>query len=712
MSWLLNKKSLVVLLCVLLFFPLVRYKGFDRDAALYLLQVVNSLHPERFMNDVPFMFGNQDAFSLFSPVIVLFFKLFGINVGGMVATFVLQLALGCAVIGFVYKWLRIFGLKAWAIPVTIIMFALLADKEYGPSGFYLPMFEPFLVARLPSEIFVVVGLAFLFNQNRFFSLVFFLLASAMHPLMGGWTLPLWLIYCFPKLRLPVLLVSLILPLSGFFHIGGLDFFSNDWNPVFFKPSWDDFLLYVGLLAFWLAMCRLLKEPRLSKFAISLFYISLIGFYLQFASSYLGHVLLFQAQPFRVQWLCTIPIVPVFAIYVHGRLRCNQEFNLQDAATFVLAMCTVAGYQWFILLAACLFLLYSPIGTSCKINVPKFWGGLIFLCSLIFLFLNSVLSNCVQLAIEQGIGSADFALAWMSVPENLEVVEKILLAVLSLICASQKKYGYALVFAICFCNGNLRVLPLIGVLLCLIPKLSKNVRNGLLSFALSCSVFELLDSLVQFNSSEISSLEGSPLACAMMFVSLFICSFWIMKVRESFNTRKIVVPLLVLVISFGAWDVYKWDARNETFSVNEKQMDSFFGSPIFPQVLDRGKMLFVVDFETPTQSRINFLTGAYADESINIGEVFFKEQFKESNRRRSALLTGTSKEVNLSKFSEQIMKIYHNPDTLLSRVRYLCGAGEITHFATDYGNMPLSRQDSVFLDVKQKYVWLYGCPAGE
>lgn len=709
MNRLLEKKWIIYFPSILVFFSVVRYKGFDRDAALYLLQIMNSLQPERFLNDVPFMFGNQDSFSFFSPVVSQFFKLFGVNVGGMAATFILQFSLGSAIILLTYQWMKLFGSKAWTIPVSIVMFALLADKEYGPSGFYLPMYEPFLVARLPSQILAVMGLAFLFNQNKYISLIFFILASAMHPLMGGWTLLLWLLFCFSKLRFPILFVSVFFPLSGFVHAGRLDFYSNDWCPVFFKPGWEDALLYVGLLVFWLAMYRHFKETFLSKFVISLFFVAAIGFYLQFAGSYLGHVLLFQAQPFRVQWLCTIPIIPVFAIYVYDRLRSNQECSLQDAATFVLAICAIAGCQWFLLLVVCLFLLYSPIGISCKIDVPKFWNRLLFLCSFLFLFLNSVISNFIQLAIEQGFGSAGFALTWMSVPENLEVVEKILLATLSLICASQKKYGHALAFAICFCNGSLRVLPLISILLFLIPRLEKNVEKGLISFALTCSFFELLDSLVRFNSSEMSSLEGSPLVCAMMFVSLFVGFFWIMKVKESFNTRKMVTPLLVLVVSFCAWDVYKWDARNETFSVNEKQMDSFFESPIFPQVLDRGKILFVVDFEIPTQSRINFMTGAYADESINIGEVFFEEQFKESNRRRSALLTGTSREVNLSKFGEKIMNVYRNPDTLFSRVNYLCSVGEITHYATDYANMPLPKEDSVFLDVKQKYVWLYGCP---
>ena len=104
-----------------------------------------------------------------------------------------------------------------------------------------------------------------------------------------------------------------------------------------------------------------------------------------------------------------------------------------------------------------------------------------------------------------------------------------------------------------------------------------------------------------------------------------------------------------------------------------------------------------------------MTGAYADESIYVGEVFYKEQYKESNRRRMALLMGDSQKGSLANFGAQMMRVYSNTDTLLSRVHYLCAEGEITHFATDYSNMPLPKEDSVFLDVKQKYVWLYGCP---
>ena len=56
------------------FFCAFRYYGYYEDAGRYLLQIVHYMHPDRFVNDVPFMFGNQDEFSLFSPIMTPFFK--------------------------------------------------------------------------------------------------------------------------------------------------------------------------------------------------------------------------------------------------------------------------------------------------------------------------------------------------------------------------------------------------------------------------------------------------------------------------------------------------------------------------------------------------------------------------------------------------------------------------------------------------------------
>lgn len=694
---------------VVFFFSLIHYKGYDFDAALYLLQVMNHLQPERFVKDVPFMFGNQDSFSLFSPIIAAVFKILGVNVGGIVATLFLQFALGSAVIALVYKWCKSVNAASWVLPVTILMFALLANKEYGPAGFYLPIFEPVLVARLVSEVLVVMGLVFLFSRNRYISLGLFVLASLMHPLMGGWALPLWLFIHFPKFRLPVIALAILFPLSGFLHIGRFDFYPDDWNPIFFRPKWSDALLYSGLLLFWVAMYRHFKEGTFAKFSLSLFWVSLIGFYLQFAGSYMEHILLFQVQPFRVQWLCTIPVIPVFAIYVRDCLTNREKLNLRDYAGFVLGLCAIAGYQWSVVLIVCFALVVSPVGHKNVVEMPARWTKVLFIFGLVFLLANSVFCNFIQLSIEQGIGNTNMAVSWMHIPSYLSVVEKILLVIFTLICVSQKKYGYALIFAVAFGCGCLKILPIVSLLLCLLPNLGSTIKKGLLAFAISFSFFELLSSLYKSNSTEVQPLENAAVACILLFVVLFAVSCWVMVLKKDAHSRNALVPFLVLIISLSAWDIYRWDSRNEFVALSEKQMDAFFEAPIFPQVKDRGKLLFTVDYETPIQSRMNFLTGAYADESIYVGEIFYKEQFMESNRRRSALLTGSPQIVHLGKFKEEIYKVYTNPDTLLARVHYLCGAGEITHFATDYANMPLPKQDSVYLDVKQKNVWLYGCP---
>jgi hypothetical protein len=120
----------------------------------------------------------------------------------------------------------------------------------------------------------------------------------------------------------------------------------------------------------------------------------------------------------------------------------------------------------------------------------------------------------------------------------------------------------------------------------------------------------------------------------------------MILKKETSAWQKLMPLFLLLVSLFVWDVYRWDSRNDIVVLNEKQMNAFFDTPIFPQVKDRGKLLFTVDYEAPIQSRINFMTGAYADESIYVGEVFYKEQFMESNRRRSVLLTGSPQMVNL------------------------------------------------------------------
>ena len=704
----LKSSKLVYALGVALFFALVHYKGYDNDAAVYLLQIMNYLQPERFVNDVPFMFGNQDSFSVFSPVISTVFKLFGVNKGGLIATFVMQLLLCFALVSFVVKYNRLYGEEKWTLAIVVLTIVVLAGKEYGVDGFYLPMLEPFLVARVFSEILVVGGLIFLLDKNRYAPLVFFVLASFMHPLMGGWGILLWGFFYYPKCRIPIMVLALLAPLTGFIHIGRFDFYPIDWKPIYLKPGLKEFALYLGLCTFWLAMYRELKQIQLSRLSICLFFISLIGFYLQLVSSYTEHILLYQVQPFRMQWLCSIPVIPVFAIYVYNHLRENLDITLRDVGTLFLGISAAAQYCNVVLLLLAIVLLYAPFGLLNGMHVSDSWAKVVFCVGLAFLLLNSACSNYIQLAMEQGIGSAGGAVALLGASGYLSHIEILLLFVLSFVCFVRNNLGYALIFSLSICVSDIKVLPIVAVVLCLFPKLGLNLKKGLFAFAVSCSFFELLNSMHEVNTTQKFPLEGSPVACVILLVILFIVVFWIQGLQRK-NEHKIL-PLLVVFFSLAVWDGYKWDVRNDAIVENEKQMDAFFETMIFPQVADRGKMLFAVEGESPIQSRINFLTGAYADASIYVGEIFYKDQYLESNRRRSALLTGSSIETDLKDYGIQMMKVYQNTDTLLARVNYLCDEKEISHFATDIAELFFPKHDSVYLDQKHKFVWLYGCPS--
>ncbi|WP_290724958.1 hypothetical protein [Fibrobacter sp. UBA2449] len=714
-----GRMGLLYSLGLVFFFSLVHYKGFDKDAAIYLLQVMNYLQPERFVDDVPFMFGNQDSFSIYSPVIAVFFKVLGVNVGGMAATFFTFLAFGVALIAFVCKWSKKFNTEQWRMPILFALFILMANKTYGSGSFYLPLFESYLVARVLSCVLMVAGLVFIYDKNKYVSLVFFIFSVLMHPLMGGWALLLWLFIFFPRIKLPIIVLSLLFPLTGFLHVGRLDFYPDDWRPLYISPGLDEFITYSCLLAFWLMIYRHFKGGVLSAFSISMFWTSLIGFYLQFAGSYTEHLLLYQAQPFRAQWLCMLPVVPVFAIFVRNCMKSAGNLVFRDYASFILGLFAIAGaewmdlcpairYMWLTLLTVVVVMCFSSVGDKNGFVVRSHWVNFLFFMGLVLLIFDSVVCNYIQLAIEQGMGDAGLAATWFDLPSYLAVVRMFVLIAVILACLFQKKYGYVLLFSIAFCCASLKLLPIVGLILCVVPNLGMMPKRFLLAFSFSYSFFELLGSLYRFNSMEKLPLEGGALTSILMFVALFIVVYFFVNLKECLGTKKMVAPLIALLVSFSMWDVYRWDARNESIIINERQMDAFFDVPIFPQVKDRGKMLFTVDYENPKQSRINFMTGAYADASIYVGEVFYKEQYLESNRRRNALLTETLQENRVHMFNERIISVYHNPDTLLSRVHYLCGAGEITHFATDYANMPLPKQDSVYLDVKQKFVWLYGC----
>ena len=703
-----QKKWFIYVAGVFFFLTLVRYKGFDSDAALYLLQVVNYLHPERFVNDVPFMFGNQDSFSIFSPIIAQVYKIIGVNAGGFATTLAMLIAWASCAITFVIKWADRFGLARWILFIIPVYFVLLLNKDYGSGVFYLPMMESYLVARVFSEIFVLAGLACLFDKNKSFSLFLFIIAFLFHPLMGGWALPLWLFFYYPRTCVPIVILSLFAPLSGFVHIGRLDFYPADWRPLYYTPGLGEFCSFSGLLLFWFFMYRKIGEQILSRFSLSLFWVSLIGFYLQFAGCFSAHLLLYQAQPFRVQWLCTISAIPIFFIYVNKTLVKEKKLYFDDYAGLLLGVCAIAGQFWVLVPYVAIAIVLRCLRLNFKVS--QTWINLLFAISFTILFTSSALENFVQLSLEQGVGDAFRAIALLNIPAKIDYIIYILLSLLFLISAKQGRLGIALAFAISFCNTDLKILPITAILFYLVPQISSAIKYVLITLTSTVSFAELLASLDEVNSIQVGPLQGNSIKSITLLVIVFILSFLLIKSFAESRKRIFVASLMLLILLLGWWNVCKWDARADGQVACEQQMDSFFEKPLFPQVANRGKILFAVENESPIQSRINFLTGAYADESIFVGEVFYKEQYIESNRRRSALLRGDTILADMTSFKINIHNVYQNPDTLLSRVAFLCQRGEITHFVTESNRYPLFKQDSAFLEKRDFFVYLYSCPS--
>ncbi len=703
-----QKKWFIYVAGVFFFLTLVRYKGFDSDAALYLLQVVNYLHPERFVNDVPFMFGNQDSFSFFSPIIAQVYKIIGVNAGGFATTLAMLIAWASCAITFVIKWADRFGLARWILFIIPVYFVLLLNKDYGSGVFYLPMMESYLVARVFSEIFVLAGLACLFDKNKSFSLFLFIIAFLFHPLMGGWALPLWLFFYYPRTCVPIVILSLFAPLSGFVHIGRLDFYPADWRPLYYTPGLGEFCSFSGLLLFWFFMYRKIGEQLLSKFSLSLFWVSLIGFYLQFVGCFSAHLLLYQVQPFRVQWLCTISAIPIFFIYVSKSFTKEKKLCFDDYGCLLLGVCAIAGQFWLLVLFAAIAIILWCLRFNFKAN--QTWANFLFAISFVILFASSTLENFVQLSLEQGFGDAFRAIAWLNIPAKIDYVIYILLSLLFLISMKQGRLGCAIAFAISFCNTDLKILPMTAILFYLVPKMSSFIKYLLYAFTATLSFAELLASLDEVNSIQAGPLQGNPIKSVTLLVFVFTLSFLLIKAFAESRKRMFSASLMLLILLLGWWNVCKWDARADGQVACEQQMDSFFEKPLFPQVANRGKILFAVENESPIQSRINFLTGAYADESIFVGEVFYKEQYIESNRRRSALLRGDTILADMTSFKTNILNVYQNPDTLLSRVAFLCQRGEITHFVTESNRYPLFKQDSTFLEKRDFFVYLYSCPS--
>lgn len=160
------------------------YLRLRHDGVLYFGQLLHNLDPARLANDPFFRYGSQDNFSLFSTVATWATQVFGVFAAAPLLLLLTQTATAVAVVvlafrllGRTYAWfgaLAVAAMPAW----------------YG--GWHIFSYaENFLTARSFAEPIILLAMAALVADRRWWSLALLAVGAFSHPLMALPALVVW-----------------------------------------------------------------------------------------------------------------------------------------------------------------------------------------------------------------------------------------------------------------------------------------------------------------------------------------------------------------------------------------------------------------------------------------------------------------------------------------------------------------------------------------
>ena len=152
------------------------FSGIWHDSKFYTLQALQHLNPSVFSQDLFFLYGSQDQYSLFSHLHAAAIFIWGLNAGTMVMQ---GLGLG---LWFVAAWALTRILPGKLAVVALLLIAC-ADGHYGSHGL-VSYGESFLTARLYAEAFSLAGLAAWLTGRKTWGGAAFAAAFVMHPLIA------------------------------------------------------------------------------------------------------------------------------------------------------------------------------------------------------------------------------------------------------------------------------------------------------------------------------------------------------------------------------------------------------------------------------------------------------------------------------------------------------------------------------------------------
>lgn len=701
----LKKPWVIFAIALPYFFCMNNYLGIRIDGVLYTLQVIHRWFPERFVGDPPFMFGNQDSFTIFSPVYGFLMSHLSVDVAALVITFIIQIVFAVAMILFIRAFAKKFGFEHWTLPLVIAFFTIYISGSDRTFIFFSRLVEPYPVPRSLAVAFGIMGLATIFSKNKWITPVLALVGSAFHPLMAGWVLPVWMFYHFPKTRIPIVVMSALLPLAGYIGVEPFAGYPDDWyyKPLTYGPNAGFVFRFLMYIAFFIIFIKWYAKGTFERqFCFSVLLLTAIAAYWYLWTGINNFILLYQFQVWRMEWLCIIASFVLFAYIFYDVVsgyRETRRFTTRDLAVILIGLTLFSDVHAPEGLVAAIILLLKKNEDVTK----KHFLMLGFMYAVLNLLMAAY---CYMLVMGAPLPYiVNFPLA-NSLYDRYTITTAIICLVCGVLQLRKKDFFRAILFLLYLVFPQFLLLPIVALAIPLLKRWQ----------VVAAIVLIIIDGVWGFpmrtTNISLTLLEKSQFLWAVLFVSVFVIA-WFAKVKYGLVAK----ILLFLPVLFAVpYAMTHWDHRQEKQKIEESNLDQFKSQMAFPQVKERGKMFYYVNGYMNGDSRLQFLGGNYADTKSTVGEIFNKNHHKVSTGRLNHLIykkneknafTGIRmRDAIMYNFFEDSLSV---SSILIDRTRYLCSLDEISHLVSDFDNLPFAKQDSLRMNELDKNVYLYECP---
>lgn len=682
-----------------LFFCVYHYNGIVMDAILYVTQYVFSIDPLRFSGDPSFAFGNQNSLGFFSPFFGLFLESFGVSSGAFVFTLLMQIAWVIAFVFLVKNLLRLAWCRLWMLPVIIVLVCIFSNGMPFSRLVWFHFLSSYACSRALSIVFGMGGIAFLLNRKKYLSIVFILIGTLVHPITAGWCLPFWCFYFFPKTRIPIIALSISFPLTCLFHYGVFDTYPIDWlsKPLAFGPRHEIIARNVFFVVFFGIMAKKHVNRNVQNLSRSMLLLIIIAFFFDLWGGLGEHILLYQVQPWRALWLPSIVAAPLSVCSIVDLIKrfVRKRIVSTNDLGYVFLFASFFSQENIIIVSilSAVFLMVEKKTLSIK-EISLVYAG--------FLLGGYIIQQYITWILDGFPVFFDYSIVGLYHIKNSFFVYQFLFTIFfSVYFLKKRQFVSALLLVISIFAARFMLLPVLSFFMYFVSK-KKNRKywGGVLVIVMLI----IVDGVVDVDARNQFPVHGLP---ASFFQAVFLAavSFASIYLAKFIYCKGIYIwVMMCCVIALICYNNQSADWRGK-----ERQLNNFFHEAIFPQIEDRGGILFFVSGDYVESPRLQFMTGCYFDKSIKVGSIFYKEQYRYS-LERSHLLYWKDRAPKSAKFFEyaDILAKIADRDTLIDRVEFLCKKGEIHHLVTDEISLPFVKEDSMVIGNTQK-VYLYTCP---